>query len=69
MPHYDNLRCDQPNCNLSTQFTITGLSDSANLVGYYEKNAFGVRLAYNWRDDFLSAVAAGVSERQEPAAA
>ena len=52
---YDNLRCDQPNCNLSTQFTITGLSDSANLVGYYEKNAIGVRLAYNWRDDFLAA--------------
>ena len=51
---YDNLRCDQPNCNLSTQFTITGLSDSANLVGYYEKNAIGVRLAYNWRDDFLA---------------
>jgi hypothetical protein len=30
------------------------LSDSANLVGYYEKNAIGVRLAYNWRDDFLA---------------
>jgi TonB-dependent receptor len=51
---YDNLRCDQPNCNLSTQFVVTGLSDSANLVGYYEKNAIGVRLAYNWRDDFLA---------------
>ncbi len=51
---YDNLRCEQPNCNLSTQFVITGLSDSANLVGYYEKNAISVRLAYNWRDDFLS---------------
>jgi TonB-dependent receptor len=51
---YDNLRCDQPVCNQSTQFVITGLSDSANLVAYYEKNAIGVRLAYNWRDDFLS---------------
>ncbi|MDH5272682.1 MAG: TonB-dependent receptor, partial [Gammaproteobacteria bacterium] len=51
---YDNLLCEQPNCNLSTQFVVTGLSDSANFVGYYEKNAFGVRLAYNWRDDFLA---------------
>ena len=51
---YDDLLCEQPNCNLSTQFTITGLSDSANLVGYYEKNAISVRAAYNWRDDFLS---------------
>ncbi|MDH4255775.1 MAG: TonB-dependent receptor [Gammaproteobacteria bacterium] len=51
---YDNLLCEQPNCNLSTQFVVTGLSDSANVVGYYEKNAFGVRLAYNWRDDFLA---------------
>ena len=51
---YDDLRCDQPNCNLSQQFVVTGLSDSANFVGYYEKNAIGVRLAYNWRDDFLA---------------
>jgi TonB-dependent receptor len=51
---YDNLLCEQPNCNLSKQFVVTGLSDSANVVGYYEKNAFGVRLAYNWRDDFLA---------------
>jgi TonB-dependent receptor len=51
---YDNLLCEQPVCNLSTQFVITGLSNSANLVAYYEKNAIGVRLAYNWRDDFLA---------------
>ena len=51
---YDNLLCEQPNCNLSQQFVVTGLSDSANLVGYYDKNGIGVRLAYNWRDDFLA---------------
>jgi TonB-dependent receptor len=51
---YDNLRCDQPNCNLSQQFVVTGLSDSANFVGYYEKNRIGLRAAYNWRDDFLA---------------
>jgi len=26
---------------------------SGNIVGYFEKNAWGVRLAYNYRDDFL----------------
>ncbi|MBU2886395.1 TonB-dependent receptor [Gilvimarinus agarilyticus] len=32
---------------------LTGLSDSANLIGFYEKGGFQIRLAYNWRDDFL----------------
>jgi TonB-dependent receptor len=51
---YDNLLCEQPNCNASTQFVVTGLSDSANFIGYYEKHGIGVRLAYNWREKFLS---------------
>ncbi|WP_341938281.1 TonB-dependent receptor [Marinimicrobium sp. C2-29] len=32
---------------------LTGLSDSANLIGFYEKDGLQIRLAYNWRDDFL----------------
>lgn len=32
---------------------LTGLSDSANLVGFYDKDGIQVRVAYNWRDDFL----------------
>ncbi|WP_111980026.1 TonB-dependent receptor [Algibacillus agarilyticus] len=32
---------------------LTGLSDSANVVGFYDKDGFQVRIAYNWRDDFL----------------
>lgn len=51
---YDDLLCEQPNCNLSQQFVVTGLSDSANLIGYYDKNGIGVRVAYNWRDKFLA---------------
>ena len=36
------------------QLALNGLSDSYNLVGFYDKNGFQVRLAYNWRDDFLA---------------
>ncbi|QHJ10005.1 hypothetical protein FX988_00214 [Paraglaciecola mesophila] len=35
---------------------LTGLSDSGNLVGFYENEALQVRVAYNWRDDFLLAL-------------
>jgi TonB-dependent receptor len=36
------------------QFAIEGLSDSANLVAFYENYGWSVRAAYNWRDEFLS---------------
>lgn len=32
---------------------LIGLSDSANLVGFYENDKFQVRVAANWRDEFL----------------
>lgn len=39
---------------LSTQtFNVEGLSDSANLVVFYEKGPIQMRGAYNWRDKFL----------------
>ena len=38
----------------SPQFAISGLSDSANAVAFYDKNGIQVRVAYNWRDKFLS---------------
>jgi TonB-dependent receptor len=34
-------------------FAVTGLADSANIVGFYEKGAFQARLALNWRDQYL----------------
>ncbi|MYF31065.1 MAG: TonB-dependent receptor [Gammaproteobacteria bacterium] len=40
--------------SLEQQFVLTGLSDSANLIVFYDKNDINVRLAYNWRDDFLA---------------
>lgn len=37
-----------------TQFALTGLSDTANLVLMYEKNQVQARIAYNWRDEYLA---------------
>lgn len=34
-------------------FAVTGLADSANLVAFYEKYGFHVRVAVNWRDEYL----------------
>ncbi|MEA5667332.1 TonB-dependent receptor [Stenotrophomonas sp. MH1] len=40
--------------NVDTQFAMTGLSDTANFVAFYEKGPWQVRAAYNWRDKFLA---------------
>lgn len=42
------------NAVLGTQFALPGLSDSANLVAFYDKEGLQVRIAYNWRDQFLT---------------
>ncbi|WP_218042962.1 TonB-dependent receptor [Steroidobacter gossypii] len=34
-------------------FAVTGLADSANFVGFYDKNGFELRVAANWRDEYL----------------
>jgi TonB-dependent receptor len=44
------------NSSFAQQYALVGLSDSANLVGFYEDAKFSVRVAYNWRDKFLAAV-------------
>ena len=36
------------------QFALTGLSDSANAVAFYDKNGLQARVAYNWRDEFYA---------------
>jgi len=38
------------------QFAVVGLSDSGNLVLFYEKDRFGIRAAWNWRDEYLAAI-------------
>ncbi|AIT07083.1 TonB-dependent receptor [Sphingomonas taxi] len=36
-----------------TGFAVTGLANSANFVGFYDKNGFQFRTALNWRDKYL----------------
>ena len=49
---YDNLVRPEE----EVQFALFGLSDSANFVGFYDKNGIEVRMAYNWRDQFLTGI-------------
>ena len=42
--------------SLGDQYPIVGLSDSANLVAFYDKDRWQVRAAYNWRDKFLNGI-------------
>jgi TonB-dependent receptor len=48
------LQYNNTNLDVSTQFAIVGLSNSANLVGIYEDQNWSARLAYNWRGKFLA---------------
>jgi len=34
-------------------FAVTGLANSANFVGFYDKHGFEARVALNWRDEYL----------------
>ena len=44
---YDNM-------DLTQQFVVSGISDSANFIGFYENDWMAFRAAYNWRDSFLA---------------
>ena len=33
---------------------MTGLANSANLIAFYDKHGYEIRLAANWRDEYLS---------------
>ncbi|MGQ8364963.1 TonB-dependent receptor [Glaciecola sp. 1036] len=44
-----------------SQFALVGLSDTANLVALYEKDALQARIALNWRDEYLAEVNKGSS--------
>ncbi|MEC8228257.1 MAG: TonB-dependent receptor [Pseudomonadota bacterium] len=42
--------------NINQVFALTGLSDSYNLVGFYENDDFMIRLAYNRRGEFVQSL-------------
>ena len=35
-------------------FDLPGVSDTANLVAFFERDWVGLRVAYNWRDEFIA---------------
>ncbi|MBT8095707.1 MAG: TonB-dependent receptor [Woeseia sp.] len=39
---------------VNKQFALPGLSDSANLSVFYENDIVSARVAFNWRDEFLT---------------
>lgn len=56
---YDNtLPANTGQLGLDPQFALTGLSDSANAVLFYDKGGFQARVAYNWREKFLAGTGA-----------
>ncbi len=48
--------------SLGAQFPLLGLSDTANIVGFYENAKWSARVAYNWRDQFYN----GTDGQQSP---
>lgn len=56
---FNTNKCD----GCENQFALLGLSDSFNIVGFYDKNGIQARIAYNWRDDFLNSTFDGNGER------
>jgi iron complex outermembrane recepter protein len=42
--------------DVTQKFAVTGISNSANVVGFYEQGPYQLRIAYNWRDKFLQSL-------------
>ena len=59
---YDN----NVDVNEVSQFVLNGLSDSANLVAFYDKDKLEARIAYNWRDGFLNGIGQEQGTNQNP---
>lgn len=59
---YDNFNTNK-GAGVENQFALLGLSDSSNLIGFYDKDGIQARIAYNWRDDFLTGTVDGNNER------
>ncbi|MBB4659460.1 TonB-dependent receptor [Parvularcula dongshanensis] len=54
-----NTDADPAASTTVNQFALVGLSDTANFTAIYENYGVSARLAYNWRDTFLSETNSG----------
>ncbi|MGJ8679704.1 TonB-dependent receptor [Paraglaciecola sp.] len=52
--------------SLTQQTPLTGLSDSANFQGFYEKDGISVKLTYAWRDEYLIGVGQSQGSSDNP---
>ncbi len=50
--------------DLGAQEPLLGISDSANFIGFWENDQWSVKLAYNWRDEYLDATVGGNNYQQ-----
>ena len=48
------LKFNNNSASDSPQAGLVGISDSANLVGFFENDVWSIRGAYNWRGEFLA---------------
>jgi TonB-dependent receptor len=58
---YGDVNVDRGSDPNEDVFALVGLSDSFNITGIYENYGFSARVAYNWRDKFLSGVNRGAT--------
>lgn len=47
------------NTSTAEQFAMLGVSDTANLSFFYDRDGLQARIAYNWRDSYLASLAQG----------
>ena len=52
--------------SFAQQSPLTGLSDSANMQLFYEKDGLSVKLTYAWRDDYLIGVGQAQGSAEAP---
>ncbi len=47
------------NTSQEEQFAMLGVSDTANISAFYDRDGLQARIAYNWRDEYLSSLTQG----------
>ncbi len=50
---------DVDNTSTEEQFAMLGVSDTANVAVFYDRDGLQARIAYNWRDKYLTSLSQG----------